>query len=447
MARNDYLMTDKPLKALFVFAMPMIIGNIFQQIYNIADSAIVGRYVSEGALAAVGDCAALAFIYISVAVGAGVGSSVIVSRHFGENDMKSMKTAFSTAFITFLIFSILLAAVSFVFGRPLMVLLKTPADILDMVMEYLQIYFLSLPFLFMYNVIAAMFNALGKSRIPLYFLIFSSLFNIVLDIILVTRFNLGVTGVALATLIAQGLSAVLSFIYLIRIMNELCPEKTPLYDAKEFSAMMRIALPSILQQSTISVGMLIVQVVVNSMGSEVLAGFSAAYRIEQVCIVPMAQISNAMSAYTAQNLGANKPERIPQGLRAALIIDGGFALLWIAMCTGLRVPLTKLFLDPAASAVAFETSTYYLMMIGFFFFIIGVKMAFDGVLRGSGDMTMFTVANLVNLAVRIVITFTFGPIVGIAAIVFSEPVGWFLNALISGLEYRTGKWRRLSNHS
>lgn len=210
MSGNDYLITEKPMKAIFIFAIPIILGNLFQQAYNMVDSVVVGRYVSEEALAAVGDCSALTFIYIGIAIGAGIGSSVIVSRHFGEKNLSRMKTAFYTAFFVFLAVSIVIALISFFIGQPLMRLLNTPENILDMVMVYLNIYLLGLPFLFMYNMVSFMFNALGNSRTPLYFLIFSSLLNIALDIWMVRSLHMGIAGVAWATLIAQGLSAILS---------------------------------------------------------------------------------------------------------------------------------------------------------------------------------------------------------------------------------------------
>ena len=311
--KNDYLTQKKPLSALIVFALPMILGNLFQQTYTMADSAIVGRLVGEDALAAVGASYALTNVFICIAVGGGVGASVIVSRHFGAKEYSRMKLAVSTAFLTFLAVSILLAAFGLAFCRQIMLALHTPPEVLDMAVQYLGIYFCGLPFLFMYNVISSMFNALGKSRIPLCFLVFSSLFNIGLDLVLVQRFRLGVAGVAWATLIAQGLSALLSFGVFLYVQKKLECGKTGIFDKKELADMTRIALPSILQQSIISIGMMLVQSVVNGFGPQALAGFSAGIRVESICVVPMAAIGNAMSSYTAQNLGAKKEDRIVTG--------------------------------------------------------------------------------------------------------------------------------------
>lgn len=213
---NDYLIRQKPFRALLVFALPMILGNLFQQTYTLMDSAIVGRYVGEQALAAVGASYALTNIFICIAIGGGIGASVVVSRYFGSKEFPRMKLAVYTACLAFLGVSILLGGFGLALSRQIMEVLQTPADVLDMAVDYLNIYFAGLPFLFLYNVFSSMFNALGKSRIPLYFLIFSSVFNVVLDMVLVTKANMGVTGVAWATLIAQGISAVLSFLVLLR---------------------------------------------------------------------------------------------------------------------------------------------------------------------------------------------------------------------------------------
>lgn len=438
---NDYLIKKPPLQALFLFSLPMIIGNLFQQTYTMVDSAIVGRYVSEQALAAVGASYALTNIFICVAIGGGIGASVIVSRYFGAKEYGRMKTAVFTALLSFLGISLVLGVAGLFLGN--MIWLNTPQDCLDMAAQYLQIYFLGLPFLFMYNVLSAMFNALGKSRIPLYFLIFSSVFNVVLDIIMVTKMDMGVAGVAWATLIAQGISAVLSFAVLIKNLNGLEGKQKTLFDTIELSEMTRIAIPSILQQSTVSIGMMLVQSVVNGFGSEALAGFSAAMRIESICVVPMSAIGNAVSSYTAQNIGAQQKDRVVQGLHAAskMVI-----VCAAVICFFLEVfnrGMIGLFIGNEGTAVALSTGIGYLTFMGWFFCFIGFKMAVDGLLRGAGDMKMFTVANLVNLGIRVIIAITCAPRFGIAMVWCAVPVGWFANWAISYAEYRTGKWKTM----
>ena len=273
---KEYLIREKPLKALLLFAFPMIIGNLFQQFYTMVDSVVVGRFVSENALAAVGASYSLTNVFISIAIGGGVGASVLVSRYFGARDYRRMKTSVSTALISFLVVSLMLGGIGLLLGDQIMEVLNTPENIMEDAVTYLNIYFMGLPFLFMYNVLSAMFNALGKSRIPLYLLIFSSVFNVALDLIMVCSFHMGVAGVAWATLIAQGISAVMAFLIFIREMTGYqTGEEIRRFDKREFGFMCRIALPSILQQSTVSIGMMLVQSVVNSFGAQMLAGPSA----------------------------------------------------------------------------------------------------------------------------------------------------------------------------
>ena len=315
--REDYLISEPPLRALAVFAAPMILGNLFQQTYTMADSAIVGRFVGEQALGAVGASMALTNIFICVAIGGGNGASVIVSRLFGGRKIGPMKAAVYTALTAFLALSVLLGGFGLWMDRRILLALNTPADVMDMAVTYLDIYFLGLPFLFMYNVLSSMFNALGRSRIPLGFLIFSSVFNVILDWVAVAHLHMGVAGAAWATLIAQGVSALLSFGVLLRLLGRM-EGAGRRFAPDQLLPMARIALPSILQQSTVSIGMMLVQSVVNSFGSQALAGFSAGMRIESMCVVPMSGIGNAVATFTAQNMGADRQERVVQGWRASL---------------------------------------------------------------------------------------------------------------------------------
>ncbi|GAB6085678.1 MATE family efflux transporter [Alkaliphilus crotonatoxidans] len=441
---KEYLINEKPLKALLVFAIPMIIGNLFQQFYTMADSVLVGRFVSEDALAAVGASYSLTNVFICIAIGGGVGASVIVSRYFGAREYKRMKESVYTALLSFLVMSIILGIIGFFAGEQIMRLLNTPESILDMATEYLAIYFLGLPFLFMYNVLSAMFNAIGRSRIPLYLLIFSSVLNVVLDVYMVRSMHMGVAGVAWATLIAQGISAIISFVLFSREMKAYPIKKLQLLNWKELKNMTNIAFPSILQQSTVSIGMMLVQSVVNSFGKEMLAGFSAAMRVESICIVPMAAMGNAISAYTAQNMGAGNDKRVHQGLQMGSCIVAFFAVLICIILESFYRPIISLFLGSDGTQLALQTGTNFLKFMGWFFILIGLKMVTDGILRGAGDMKMFTIANLANLTVRVSVAVIMAPRFGIAMVWYAVPVGWLVNLIISYAEYRTKKWQRIS---
>ena len=430
MSKDEYLITDAPLKALTVFAMPMILGSFFQQIYNMADSIIVGQFVGSSALAAVGACAAVTNVFICVALGAGVGAGVLVSRYFGAKEYGKMKTIVSTSLLSFLLLSIVLGVLGVCFAHPMMRVLQTPADILEEAVLYLRVYFAGLPFLFMYNILSTMFTSMGESRIPLGLLIFSSILNIFMDLWMVAGLGLGVFGAALATLIAQGLSAVLSLlIFLSRIRRYQSPFRW--FDGKELRSMLQIAVPSVLQQSTVSIGMMIVQAVVNPFGTQALAGYAATMRVENVFSLIFVSIGNAVSPYISQNLGAKKTERLKKGYHAALVLDVCFAALAFLIIETLHTQISALFLGKDGTALAYQVSGDYMRWLGYFFLFMGIKMATDGVLRGLGVMRPFLAANMVNLAIRLSVALLCAPRFGIAFVWLAVPAGWLANFLIS----------------
>ena len=387
MSKDEYLITDAPLKALTVFAMPMILGSFFQQVYNMADSIIVGQFVGSSALAAVGACAALTNVFICVALGAGVGAGVLVSRYFGARDYGKMKTIVSTSLISFLVLSIFLGVFGFCFSHLMMSVLQTPADILNEAVLYLRVYFVGFPFLFMYNILSTMFTSIGESKIPLALLIFSSMLNILMDLWMVAGLGLGlgVFGAALATLIAQGISAVLSLLIFLCRMRRY-ESRFDWFDRQELHSMLQIAVPSVLQQSTVSIGMMIVQAVVNPFGTQALAGYSATMRVENVFSLIFVSIGNAVSPYVSQNLGAKKIERIKKGYHAALVLDICFAVLAFIIIESLHTQISSLFLGKDGTALAYQVSGNYMRWLGYFFTFMGIKMATDGVLRGLGIM-------------------------------------------------------------
>lgn len=433
---RDYLITSKPLPALTIFVVPIILGNLFQQFYNLVDSAIVGRYINEQALAAVGACLAFTNVFIFIANGGGIGASVIVGKYFGAKEYRLMKTAIFTAFISFAVLSTLLGIFGLIFGRWIMTLLKTPSDTLDMATIYLNIYFMGLPFLFLYNVTASMFNALGKSKFPLLFLLISSLLNIFLDIIFVKYLHLGIAGAAWATLIAQGFSFILSFFVFLKDLNKFNIGKTDLFSQNELIRMTKIALPSILQQSTISIGLMLVQSVVNSFGSQTLAGYSVGLRIEAIGSVAMVAPGTALSTFTAQNYGAKKIKRLPQGFIAANIIVAVSAALFFTFLQFFKEGIINFFLADRGSLVAIQTATAYLNYMSVVLCLLGFKLNSDGVLRGTGNMKVFTIASLVNIFLRVAFSNIFAPIIGVSAVWISNPVGWVVSFTMCFIAYK-----------
>lgn len=438
------MLSDSPAKSLFFFALPMILGNLFQQFYNLADSVIVGRFLGEDALAAVGASYSLTNVFIMIAIGGGIGASVITSQYFGAKNYAKMRTSAYTSLISYLILSVLLAVFGYAFHPGILTLLKTPQNIYADACTYLKIYFTGLPFLFMYNVLSAKFNALGRSKIPLFLLIFSSLLNVGLDILAVSALNMGIAGAAAATVFSQGISAVISLIILIKLLSGYKndnDEKEQLYSFKLLWRITRISIPSIIQQSIVSVGILLCQSAVNSFGSSVLAGYTAASRIESICIVPMIATGNAVSTFTAQNLGAKNPERVQKGFAAGVKMVGCFAVILLIAVKLFGNMAVRAFLDENSTAAAYETGAAYAGFLAFFYVLIGLKATSDGVLRGAGDMPVYMTANLVNLASRVLIANLLSPIYGVQMIWYAIPIGWFLNFVISYVWYRTGRWK------
>lgn len=439
------MLKDAPGKSLFFFALPMILGNLFQQFYNMVDSVIVGRFVGEEALAAVGASYSLTTVFIMIAIGGGIGASVITSQYLGAKEYGRMKTSVYTALISFAALSIILGIFGFGMCGQILTALKTPHNIMEDAVLYLRIYFVGLPFLFMYNILSSVFNALGNSKTPLYLLIFSSILNIILDLFMVLALGMGVAGVAVATVMAQGLSAVISFVLLIRTLRKYentAGGKNYCYSVDMLESMIRIAIPSMVQQSIVSIGMLLVQSVVNGFGSSVLAGYTSGMRIESICIVPMIATGNAVSTFTAQNLGAGDAERVKKGYRAAYFIIFGFSFLILCILSLFHGSIISAFIDETDGAAAFATGNSYLVFIRFFFVLIGLKAITDGVLRGAGDVVVFTLANLINLGIRVGISFCFAGKWGVQAVWYAVPMGWAANYMISFLWMLTGKWSK-----
>ncbi len=450
------LINGKPGRSMFLFALPMIAGNLFQQFYNMADSIIVGRFVGEDALAAVGASYSFTTVFIMVAIGGGMGASVLVSQYLGAKKYGEMKTAVSTFLLAFAVFGTLLAVFGFFANPTILKALKTPDNIFADAVTYLQIYFVGLPFMFMYNILAANFNALGKSDIPLYLLIFSSVLNVILDLVMVLGFGLGVAGVAIATVLAQGVSSLISFMTLLRKLKEYGTkvetggsgagteggERKRFFDASMFFSGLKIAIPSIVQQSIVSIGMLLTQSAVNAFGSSAVAGYSAGMRLESICIVPMIATGNAMSTFAAQNLGANKVERVKEGYHAAYRIIIGFAMFLILFSQLFYRPIVSLFVSETESAVAFSVGAACFRFEACFMCLIGFKSITDGILRAAGDVNVYMLANLVNLTLRVSVARLLSPVFGIEVIWYAVPLGWAVNYLISYTWYRTGHWKR-----
>ena len=436
------MISGNPARPLILFAIPMVVGNLFQQFYNIIDSMVVGNVVGSDALAAVGASTSITMLFVMIAIGTGIGCSVVISQLYGAGKLEKMKTAISTALISILIFSILLSITGMVINRGLLRLMGTPEDIFKDAVAYLQIYFYGFVFLFLYNSFSAIFNALGDSVKPLVFLIFSSLLNIALDIYFVASLHMGVAGAAWATLIAQGISAVLSFVFLMKKLRGLHTEKFAFYDFSMLQSMVKVAVPTVIQQSIVSIGMILIQAVVNRFGSTFLAGYTAAVKIDGIAIVPMVAVGNAMSTYVAQNMGAGKPKRIGKGYRICLAMAAGIGLMIAVIFYFCGPQFVGLFMDSETGAEAIAIGARYLSIVSLFYFVMGIMNVSNGVLRGAADMKWFLICSLSNLTTRVALTYALADVTGGMIIMWANPAGWFVGLVIAAARYFQGDWKK-----
>ena len=433
---NKDLTVGNPQTVLWKFCLPMFGSILFQQLYNIADSLVAGKFIGENALAAVGNSYNVTLVFIAFAFGCNIGCSVIVSQLFGAKEYAKMKTAAYTALIASAVICAVLMLTGFLCCDLLLVQMKTQPEIMADSALYMDIYILGLPFLFFYNIATGIFSALGDSKTPFYFLAFSSTSNIAVDILFVKSFHLGIAGVAWATFLCQGISCVLSILLILkRLYHIKTDKKAGLFSFALLKKLAVIAVPSILQQSFISVGNIFIQSVINSFGISVTAGFSAAVKLNNLVITSFTTLGNGVSIFTAQNIGAGIPERVKSGRRA------GLKLVWclcvpIVLCyVVFGKELLLLFMD-STSTEALLTGRQFLWILSPFYFVVSAKLVTDGVLRGAGAMKPFMAATFTDLILRVVLAYIFSAMFGVIGIWCAWPIGWMISTAMSVYFYR-----------
>ena len=434
------LTVGKPDSVLWRFCLPLFGSVFFQQLYNIADSLVAGKFIGENALAAVGNSYEITLIFIAFSFGCNIGCSVIVSQFFGAKDYTNVKSAIHTSLVTCSALCVMLMLFGFLCCDMLLTAINTPVDIIADSKLYLDIYILGLPFMFFYNVATGIFSALGDSKTPFIFLAVSSTANIGADILFVTAFDLGIAGVAWATFICQSISALLAIIVVFkRISNIKATDKPAVFSLPIFKKFVVIAVPSILQQSFISIGNIIIQSVINSFGPGVIAGYSAAVKLNNLVITSFTTLGNGISNFTAQNLGAGKPDRIKKGFKAGLKMVWLLSLPMFILYFFAGRFMLYLFLDAPTSA-AMSTGTQFLCILSPFYFIVSAKLVADGILRGAGLMRQFMTATFTDLILRVVLAYVFAGFWGATGIWIAWPVGWVLGTVLSIIFYRRGPW-------
>ena len=438
---NKDLTVGKPESVLCRFCLPLFGSIIFQQLYNIADSFVAGKFIGDNALAAVGNSYEITLIFIAFAFGCNIGCSVLAAQLFGAKRYKDLKTAVYTSLISSTVICAVLMAVGMIFCNGLLRLIKTPDAVFADSKLYLDIYILGLPFVFLYNVATGIFSALGDSKTPFLFLACSSLSNIGVDILFVTAFDMGVAGVAWATFLCQGISCVLALVVVFRRFRKIRTEgRVQVFSWQLFGSFAVVAVPSILQQSFISVGNIVIQSVINGFGPAVMAGYSASVKLNNMVITSLTTLGNGISNFTAQNLGAAKYDRIKAGFRA------GLKLVW-ALCIPLVLLyefagkwLVYIFLESPTGA-AMDTGVLFLRIVSPFYFVVAAKLVSDGILRGAGMMKKFMVATFTDLVLRVALAEILSrTALDTTGIWLSWPIGWTIAAILSILFYVTVKW-------
>ena len=438
---NKDLTVGKPGTVLWEFCLPLFGSILFQQLYNIADSWVAGKFIGQNALAAVGNSYEITLIFLAFAFGCNIGCSVIVSQLFGAKEHTGVKTAVYTAMLSSAVLCGCLMLIGLCCCDSLLELIHTPEAVFADSRLYLDIYIWGLPFVFFYNISTGIFSALGDSKTPFLFLAVSSVTNIGMDILYVKVFEMGVAGVAWATFLCQGVSCALAVTVVMFRLRKIPSEgKVPVFSVQIFKRLAVIAIPSILQQSFISVGNIVIQGVINGFGTEVMAGYSAAVKLNNLVITSFTTLGNGISNFAAQNIGGGKLKRVKAGFAA------GLKMVW-ALCVPLVLlyffwgrTLMGFFMDHP-TVLAMDSGIAFLRILSPFYFVISSKLVADGILRGAGMMKQFMIATFTDLILRVVLaSLLSGTVLGYSGIWCAWPLGWMVGTALSIAFYRAGAW-------
>ena len=435
------LTTGPEGRLIWNFTVPMLIGNIFQQSYNVIDSVIVGRAIGKSALAAVGASFPILFMLIALMIGATMGFSILISQYFGAKDMARVRRAIDTAYIFLFFASLAATAVGLSASGAILRLLNTPPEIMPQALIFLRIMFAGIIFLFGYNSISAILRGLGDSKTPLYFLIISTVLNVILVALFVLGFKWGIAGSAWATVLAQSASFIMGVVYLNRTHPVLTFRLKGLeFDREIFRKSMAIGLPTGVQQVLVAGGMMALTRIVNGFGTNAIAAFTAAGRIDTFAVMPAMNLSAAISTFVGQNIGAGRLDRVKHGLKAALLISGAVSLATTLAVIVFGWHLIGMFnSDPAVIAIGAR----YLLIVGGFYVIFSSMFVITGALRGAGDAVVPMIITILALwGIRIPVSAWLSSRVGTDGIWWGIPIAWTAGLFLSAAYYRTGRWKR-----
>lgn len=433
------LTTGNETKRIVTFAVPMLIGNVFQQFYTMVDSIILGQGVGKEALGATGASFPILFLMVAVTWGVTTGATIMISQFYGAKDFDNLSRTKETAFIFLLVASFSATVIGIAFSESILRLMRTPEAILPHALAYLRIMFAGMVFLFGYATVSAILRGLGDAKRPLYFLIIASILNILLDLLFVLVFRWGIAGAAWATVIAQGVSLAIGLGYMQR-QEHLRTEFTKIrFDFGLFKKMLKIGVPSGVRNSLVSLGIVAVTRIVNPFGTNVVAGFTAASRIDSFAMLPGMTLSMAVSTFVGQNLGAGRADRVQRGFRAAMVVGVGISLVISAILIVFRTGLIGLF-NPDAGVI--RNGAAYLTVVSSFYVVFAALSVTAGVLLGAGDTMAEMIFTLVALwAVRIPAAALLSRAFGTVGIWWSIPAAWVIGFVGRYTYYLTGRWK------
>jgi putative MATE family efflux protein len=436
------LTQGKEARLIFNFAMPMLLGNLFQQLYNIVDTVIVGNFIGKEALAAVGASFPIIFTMISLIIGVASGGTIVIAQYFGAKKFGDVKRTIHTLYIFLTIAALGLTLIGVLFSEEIFRLIKLPAELIPQATLYLSIYFSGLIGMFGFNATSAILRGLGDSKTPLYFLMISTFFNIAFDLLFIIVFNWGIAGAAIATVISQAGAFLTAVVYLNR-NHKLIDFNLPSwkFDRKIFRQSIRIGLPTGFQHTFVSLGMLAIMAIVNRFGTNVIAGYSSALRIDSLAVLPAMNFSAALATFVGQNIGAGKSERVRRGLISTLLMSSAVSVFVTAVVILFKFQLMGLFTkDPQVIRIGAN----YLLIVSSFYLVITAMFKFNGVLRGAGDTLIPMFITLFSLwIVRVPFALYFSRHIGESGIWWSQPASWAVGLLLSFSYYLTGRWRKM----
>lgn len=437
------LTEGKPGKLIFRFAVPMLIGNVFQQIYNVIDSIIVGKFLGKEALAAVGASFPIIFLLISLVIGISSGSTIIIAQHFGAKNLEKVRRTIDTLYIFLFFASLLIMILGIAFSSTIFRMIKLPEELIPSATLFLNAYLTGSVFFFGFNGTSAILRGLGDSKTPLYFLIISTIANVFLDLLFVVVFKWGIAGAAYATVISQAGAFFTTVIYLNRTHPIINLSWRKLYWDKEiFNASLKIGLPTGFQQTFVSLGMIALLRIVNDYGTNVIATYSVAGRIDGMAGLPAMNFGIALSTYVGQNIGAKKMDRVKQGLLSTLNMSFWTAVITSVLIIVFRHELMKLFVSDEA---VIQIGGEYLLIVAGFYIMFSSMFVIGGVMRGAGDTLIPMFITLFSLwIVRIPLAAVLSKYMGVHGIWWAIPIAWFMGMTLSFIYYRTGRWKKKS---